>query len=293
MCTKLGMRRTSIICLLGALITVCCTAQARQEVGPSNAPSTYPSEPLTPAKSSDEKWGYQDKSGTYVIPPQYDRAENFSEGLAVVAVKEKFGYIDSTGRVVIPLHFAHASSFSEGLALVYTTLGINLLGEVEGVWLFGRAGYVDHSGKFVIEPRFVEAAGDFSQGLAAFKPGASSWGTSKWGYLDRAGKWAIKPQFDIAGRFSEGMAPVAVYLDKKSNREKWGYIDESGKLQIPAQFDGAGAFQGGVARVFFAEKNAQFEHMHHPRGEGWRCIDREGRFLECAAKPPWSEESPK
>src|SRR5438309_10619866 len=43
------------------------------------------------------------------------------------------------------------------------------------------------SGKFVIKPRCVENAENFSQGLAAFKAGTSSWGTAKWGYLDKEG----------------------------------------------------------------------------------------------------------
>jgi hypothetical protein len=57
-------------------------------------------------------------------PAQYDRAERFSEGLAVVQQKKQFGYIDSTGQIVIPLQFVHADPFSEGLALVYTTWGM-------------------------------------------------------------------------------------------------------------------------------------------------------------------------
>jgi len=279
------MERISISsCMLAALITVHCAAQAGQEVNP-NPPTPDPSESLAPAKGSNGKWGYQDKSGTFIVPPQFDRAERFSEGLAVVGLKEKFGYIDMSGHIAIPVRFVHAASFSEGLALVHTTWGMNLLGKVEGVWLFGRAGYIDHEGKFVITPRLVENAKDFSQGLAAFEPGPSSWGTAKWGYLDKAGRWAIKPQFDVAGSFSEGMAPVAVFLDKKSNREKWGYIDQAGKLQIPAQFDGAQAFHQGVAKVFVAEKDAKFEHMHHPKWQFWGCIDRAGETVKCPAKP--------
>ena len=163
---------------------------------------------------------------------------------------------------------------------------MNLPGEVEGVWLFARAGYIDHSGKFVIQPRFVEAASDFSQGFAAFKPGASSWGTSKWGYLNKTGNWTIKPQFDNAGSFSEGLAAVAVFLDKKRTSEKWGYIDQAGKVVIPAQFDNAGAFQQGIARVFIAAKDARFEHLQHPQGNwGWRCIDKGGNFVDCPARP--------
>lgn len=38
-------------------------------------------------------WGYIDRSGGYVIPPQFDQAYSFSEGLAGVQVGEKRGFI--------------------------------------------------------------------------------------------------------------------------------------------------------------------------------------------------------
>ena len=175
--------------------------------------------------------GQVDRNGTSTIPPHFDHVGAFSEGLAVVELKKKFGYIDQNGRLVIPLEFAGAAAFSDGLALVYTTLGMNLFGKTEGVWLFASAGYIDHIGKFVIESRLIENARNFSEGLAAFEPGASSWGTAKWGYLDKTGKWAIKPH-TRAGDFSEGLAPVAIIMDKKTKREKWGYIGKRGQTEV-------------------------------------------------------------
>jgi len=71
---------------------------------PVDSATTSPSSSaLVPAQSADGKWGYQDKSGTFTIPARYDRAERFSEGLAVVQQKKQFGYIDSTGHIVIPV----------------------------------------------------------------------------------------------------------------------------------------------------------------------------------------------
>jgi len=239
-----GMARTSKCCVV-ALIAVCCAAQG--------------------------------ENATATVPPQFDHVGTFSEGLAVVRLKKKFGYIDTSGRLVIPLQFAGAAPFSEGLALVYTTLGMNLLGKTEGVWLFASAGYIDHSGKFVIKPRLVENARKFSEGLAAFEPGASSWGTGKWGYLNRAGKWGIKPSFEIATDFSEGLAAVEVSVGKEPGHKeptyKWGYIDHTGKFAIPPQFYGAMPFSNGVATVTDWNKNG---HLH-PR----TCIDKQGNWVQC------------
>jgi hypothetical protein len=54
----------------------------------------------------------------FVISPQFDQADDFSEGLARVQKDNKWGYIDKTGKFVIPPKFDEASSFSQGWALV-------------------------------------------------------------------------------------------------------------------------------------------------------------------------------
>jgi hypothetical protein len=159
---------------------------------------------------------------------------------------------------------------------------MNLLGKTEGVYLFGRVGYIDDAGKFVIGPRFAESARDFSEGLAAFQPGVSSWGNEKWGYLDKTGKWAIKPRFNIATNFSEGLASVQVSNGKKTaGREpdrKWGYVDLTGQFVIPAKFEGAEPFLNGRAVVRTELEPGQ---RLHPR----RCIDRQGNFVDPCPRP--------
>ncbi len=65
------------------------------------------------------KYGFIDKTGEVVVPLEYDDAQNFSEGLAVVEKDGKWGYIDKTGKVVVPLgEYDYAYPFSEGLAEV-------------------------------------------------------------------------------------------------------------------------------------------------------------------------------
>ena len=66
--------------------------------------------------SSDAKQGEVE----YVIQPQFDDAEDFSEGLALVknAYEVKWGYINREGQFVIKPQFDDARSFSKGLARV-------------------------------------------------------------------------------------------------------------------------------------------------------------------------------
>ena len=51
------------------------------------------------------KWGFIDKTGSFVINPQFDFAWSFSDGLAAVRIGDyetgKYGFIDKTGSFVI------------------------------------------------------------------------------------------------------------------------------------------------------------------------------------------------
>ncbi len=57
-----------------------------------------------------------------VIQPQFDKARDFSDGLAAVFNGEKWGYIDKTGKVVIDFQYDIAGDFSEGVAAVATVV---------------------------------------------------------------------------------------------------------------------------------------------------------------------------
>lgn len=61
-----------------------------------------------------EKYGYIDRSGTVVIPPQFDYAEDFVDDQAVVRNVNAYGYIDRSGKIVIPLRFVEAKGFNGG-----------------------------------------------------------------------------------------------------------------------------------------------------------------------------------
>src|SRR5258705_10810529 len=60
----------------------------------------------------DGKWGYIDSVGRVVIKPQFEWAEEFSEGLAAFQNKDgKHGYVDQTGKIVIEAKFDNWTEF--------------------------------------------------------------------------------------------------------------------------------------------------------------------------------------
>jgi hypothetical protein len=181
-------------------------------------------------------WGYIDRSGTFVIKPQFRWTMPFSEGIASVckSVDSDWYTIDRTGR---PLSITPPDEDPRGIAEFSEGLSVCALNN-------GLFGYIDHAGRWVINPTFAWS-GDFSEGLAIARQ-KGKW--AKWGYIDREGKWAIGPQFLEAGSFSEGLAAVKVFSFSYPP-VKWGFIDRQGHLAIPPAYDGVAPFCGGLAAV--------------------------------------------
>ncbi len=62
--------------------------------------------------------GFIDKEGKWVIKPQFEYAEKFSEGLALVKQQEKTGYINHDGELQVPLLLGMGEAFTNSLARV-------------------------------------------------------------------------------------------------------------------------------------------------------------------------------
>ena len=161
-----------------------------------------------------EKWGFIDKTGKLVIPPQFEKAGGFSEGLAPVQRGEKWGFIDRTGKMVIEPQFGWPSQepFTEGLAAVSVDKK-----------LFG---YIDKTGKMVIPPKYYRAVW-FSEGLAAVQTGEEE-GSSTVGFIDKTGRMVIPPQFYLYLDLTEGHFTNYMGVFSGGLAEVWQNPDTSG-----------------------------------------------------------------
>lgn len=70
-----------------------------------------------------EKWGFADNTGKVVIQPQFEKIQDFSEGLAAVKIDRLWGFIDNTGKVVIDYQYYQPSPFSCGKSVINTNNG--------------------------------------------------------------------------------------------------------------------------------------------------------------------------
>ena len=128
-------------------------------------------------------WGFADADGYLRIPPRYQQAGEFSEGLARVCRDDCWGFVDMTGQEVIEPRFSLVGDFSEGRALAE----------------YIRYGYLNRVGDWVLRPRF-HAGSPFREGVAAVKL------DGKWGYIQSNGDWFILPRFEDARPFQNGRA---------------------------------------------------------------------------------------
>src|SRR5262249_8192632 len=137
------------------------------------------------------KWGYIDRAAQTVIPPQFDYAQRFSDGLGLVSKDGRFGYVNEDGRLVGAIQFDWSEGFSGGVAAV----------ELNGKW-----GYLDKSGHLIVEPMYLDAFG-LSEGLAPVAVETAP-GAVRFGFIDQAGRFIVRPRFIYAHGFSEGLAAV-------------------------------------------------------------------------------------
>ena len=134
-------------------------------------------------------YGYIDHKGDVVIPPIFREAGQFAEGLAsVTKANYERGYIDKAGLFVIKLASGRGGPFNGGLA----TLAVEIDGRT-------KMGYIDRTGKTIIEPKF-DAAFDFVDGIAEVyfsekvTSAAGPVTQTGHGYIDRAGRFIWRSQ---------------------------------------------------------------------------------------------------
>ncbi|MHA7056993.1 WG repeat-containing protein [Aquimarina sp. M1] len=139
-----------------------------------------------------EKIGFVDKQGAWVIEPQFEKAKTFENGYAGVFNGNKWGFIDTNGKVVIEYQYDDVDFFDvNGLAPV----------KIEE-W-----GFVNTKGELVIETKYGITAGSFGflsgrvaekgfvDGLARVKY------NKQWGFLMPDGKLLGDKWFENAEPF--------------------------------------------------------------------------------------------
>jgi hypothetical protein len=302
------MKKEAVLFLCLALASPACKrngsnqaegdATAKQAEASASAPAEKPLTPIAPYQPKDTtkptlfparmngRYGFIDKTGKMVVEPQFQRALEFSEGLAVVEdAKGQWGYVDTTGKLAIKSLFSAAFPFSEGLASVRmgSKFGcINKAGDIvipakfAGIGVFNEGlaetlveqtvqgmairawGFIKPDGIFPILPRY-DSIGPFGEGVAPVRVFGK-----KWGFIDKEEKIKIEPIYETALQFSEGLAAVQSNFD---TQYKWGFINHAGKYVIQPRFAVARTFSEGLVGV------------RAPEGTKWGFANKSGAYV--------------
>lgn len=226
--------------------------------------------PMPKNGNVEDKWGYIDETGEFVIEAQYKYVDRFYEGLAAVQDCETglWGYIDGSGEYVIAPQFYEVGSFSNGYAVV-TEKYID-----ENGWMTYRSGYISSNGEIVIIPQYAAAYNFDSNGLAIVAKGNAyenssleymrinksgnqvetitesdvpfeTWdfsqgpllykdeATGKYGYVNEDREFVIEPdeKYSEFSFFFSGMAVIAEECsDSEISGYIYGFVDEEGEL---------------------------------------------------------------
>ncbi|MFC0100125.1 WG repeat-containing protein [Micromonospora marina] len=128
------------------------------------------------------RWMAVDRMNIVKIPPGYEEARPFRNGLAAVRQNGGWGAVDLTGEVVVPTRYHRlGTSLVDGREVDgFTADGLAV------VELAGRRGVVDRAGRVVVTPAYPTVVVHPVAFLVATESG-------RWGALDRRGEPLIDP----------------------------------------------------------------------------------------------------
>ncbi len=240
---------------------------------------------LIPVKSDNGVYGYKTFADVYVngitgnegykIPPVYERAHDFSEGLAAVRMDEKYGYINTDGIIVIPFQYSGAGEFSNGIAQVEQ---IDMETNFENTtWsLIDTEGNAVSDSKYAVIREYREgfaSAGKYSTingGVLIDENGKEHFADLfrvAWGYVDGislvqdaygAYFFIDKDGYNINGEYYEDAKEFSEGLAVVGKRDKYGYIGKDGLIQIEPVYEYATSFNSGFAVVRLPGESLSF-----------------------------------
>lgn len=174
------------------------------------------------------RWGAINKSGTIVVPFQYDELRSFNEGVACFGQDDKFGFIDTTGKVVIPAQFDDASTFLNGIAVVR-------MGDT-AYCIDKKGNKIAGADKLPVSSYFIENSTEYdgTKNYVVFAPGSTV-------------------TIEENGKYGYGSIEYTPALPEKSEMSAWAYTEVVQAIEkdlVPANLQNM--YTSNTSRVDFA-----------------------------------------
>ena len=248
------------------------------------------------AELNDNNAGYINTKNEWVIPPTYQYAFAFRQGVARVKKGRNYMYINLKGEPVIqdfdnyviqnfdnyviePSDNTYIVGVRKGCKYMVYDLNGNLLDTYDGFinnWsgnaIFGvkkggKWGYIDGYGK-VIVPFEYEEVNNFSEGLASVRK------DGKWGYINPKNEIVIPIEFTNkeVGFFKNGGAEY--YTDRGA-----GLINLKGEIIAEPKYDSIEYVNGNIAIVSFNGYNYLYDFVKEKKLKRLRKVKIHKGFI--------------
>ncbi len=194
---------------------------------------------LTVIHTPGNKFGFVNAIGDTVVPPIYDYAEPFSEGLALVKKLKGYKLIDTLGQLWDLSEINNITGLRYDWGEYHSGMPILI-----PVW---ECQYIDLTGKVALKIPYINAE-SFHNNRARVYDG------DRYAYINHYGMivedWKEIPDDYRAVRY----------------KKYFGYVNKNGKLVIDYQYVEAFDFKNGIAKV-------------SPDGHKWAIINKSGRYI--------------
>ncbi|MBR0217778.1 MAG: WG repeat-containing protein [Clostridia bacterium] len=212
--------------------------------------ASFASEGRIAVENEEKLEGYADLQGHVVIPPQFLRALEFEDGLALVRFQEgDWGFIDREGNTVSRGYADDAywyPDYANGALVMHPGSKACKVYTVTGEELFTFTGKTEI---FDVYP-------PMKNGLCWFYESEKGEGF-RWGLVNLRGEIVSDAQWQLAN-FEPMDFPEGLQCVMKDG--KWGYIDETGAIALPLMYDRAYSFENGLAWVKIGNRCGYIDH---------------------------------
>lgn len=166
------------------------------------------------------KVGFASQDGVEVIKCQYENAQPFKDGVAIVSKSGKQGIIDTQGNVLLPLKYTQISPWNETLYLVKNDK---------------KNGLVDHSGKVILPVAYSLITKPNCYGRALIAKGGKAttinkktyMGNAKYGIIDNNGNILINPKYKGLYEFSYNGSISTTYYEGQRLEFSYHYTTDT------------------------------------------------------------------
>lgn len=200
---------------------------------------------------ANSRYGYLDSAGQEVIPAQYEEANDFVDGKAVVKINDKhYALIDLDGRRLANYPFAYVGPLGDGLLAFQQDSN-------------GKYGYINEQGSIIIPPTYTSAF-PFHHGRAIVNTAEDY--KSKYGVINKLGEWVIQPEYNdirdlMEDRFALGRAikPEQPYIGSVYAISDW-----NGKRLSDFVYRDVSDYKHGLASVYDAKQTYFIDRTGKP-----------------------------